>query len=362
MPEGSEDDPQGPRDEPISDSTLTLKASDDASRMAELLDRAPIGLAEVSSDGTIVTGNHLARALLAQTELAGCTLEDFIHPDAITTWQTLWRRFLAGEDVQGETLQVQLSPQRTRFLRFTFDRQAGRRYLWLDDRSEQRALTTQLTRDAAPERSLLHELNNALTTGVGFVDVIEHLLKERTQLSGESLVALREHLALVRRSLDETDALLNESRRTRRTPHVPASDSISVDLDVEPRHLLVVDDEPAILELLDELFGERRYRVSSFSNAARALRFFADEAPSIDVAIIDHVMPGVSGIGLASEMLAIRADLPIILCSNDPGIIAEQAAGRMQVQHLLEKPIDLSRLRRMVERIVESAEAISPNA
>ena len=123
-----------------------LRASvDEMSSMIALLDRAPIALVEVSTDGAAVAANHLARALLAQTDLVGCMLEDFIHPDVSDTWDTLWRRMLAGETPQAETLQVQLSAGRTRFLRFTFDREGANWYLWIEDRSEHRALSTQLT-------------------------------------------------------------------------------------------------------------------------------------------------------------------------------------------------------------------------
>ena len=323
-----------------------LRASvDEMSSMIALLDRAPIGLVEVSTDGAVVAANHLARALLAQSDLVGCTFEDFIHPDVSDTWDTLWRRMLAGETPQAETLQVQLSAGRTRFLRFTFDREGSHWYLWIEDRSEHRALSTQLTRDTGPERHLLHDLNNALTSGIGLVDVIQLQLEGRTALTGKTLDTLRDHIALVNQSLADTEALVSKSRRAR---HAAPS---AVAAETPRHHILVVDDETAILELLVELFCEQ-FRVSTFSNAAHALRFFNGESSTIDVAIVDHKMPGVSGIGLASEMLATRADLPVILCTTDPELIAEQAAGRVQVERLLEKPIDLTRLRKMVESIV----------
>lgn len=319
-----------------------MAALDESNDLMAILDRAPLGLAEVAADGTIITGNHLARALLAESELAGCTLADFIHPDSEAAWQTLWRRFLAGESSVADTLQVRLSQGRTRYLRITPEAENNRRFVWLDDRSEQHALSSQLVRQAEPDRSLGHDLNNSLAVTVGYMDLIQETLEGRAWLGGETLAGLRAFLAEVQNGLDKAEALVNDRRRRQLASNAPDP--------ATKKHVLVIDDEDAVLEYLRELLGDR-YKVTTFASGAKALRYFETHASSIDLAVVDHLMPDMDGIGLATELCTRRADLPVILCSADPATIHAQAEGSLRIRHFLRKPLDITQLRRMVAEL-----------
>lgn len=85
-------------------------------------------------------------------------------------------------------------------------------------------------------------------------------------------------------------------------------------------HLLVVDNDPAISEILKEVLeSEPIYRVTSASSGLQALETMARDRP--DAAIIDVLMPGMSGIELAERMLG--TGVPVLLMSGNFETTAE---------------------------------------
>ena len=81
-------------------------------------------------------------------------------------------------------------------------------------------------------------------------------------------------------------------------------------------HLLLVDDEPSILVLLQELFSQQGYRVTSCASATEALKLFNADDTQFDLVITDHTMPTMTGTELAAEILQRAPDIPVILCTG----------------------------------------------
>lgn len=125
--------------------------------------------------------------------------------------------------------------------------------------------------------------------------------------------------------------------------------------------LLLVDDEPAILEILCVLF-ENDFEIFAFSDPGEALeRIKCGAAP--DFLISDLVMPGMNGIELFLEARKNCPDLPgIILTGNGGSPLLKQISILPRVQVAL-KPFDLKVLVRMVglgrisDRVHEKNEA-----
>jgi two-component system, OmpR family, response regulator MprA len=103
-------------------------------------------------------------------------------------------------------------------------------------------------------------------------------------------------------------------------------------------HLLVVDNDPAISAVLKEgLELDPTYRVTSAFSGADALEVMARDRP--DAAIIDVLMPRMSGIDLAEQ--ALGASVPVLLISGD----FETTAALERIGcHVLHKPFHISRL------------------
>ena len=75
-------------------------------------------------------------------------------------------------------------------------------------------------------------------------------------------------------------------------------------------HIAVVDDHPQIRELLVRYLGSHGYRVSDAENAAAFRKLM--ERSSLDLVVLDVMMPGEDGISLCRELRASSSRLPVI--------------------------------------------------
>ena len=82
----------------------------------------------------------------------------------------------------------------------------------------------------------------------------------------------------------------------------------------QPVHILVVDDDPRIRQMLTRYFQQEGYRVSAAADGA-AMRAQLNETP-VDVILLDVVMPGEDGLTLAREIRA-KSDVEIIMLTAE---------------------------------------------
>jgi CheY-like chemotaxis protein len=82
------------------------------------------------------------------------------------------------------------------------------------------------------------------------------------------------------------------------------------------RHILIVDDEPDIRDLLRRVLGGGRCAVETAGSGAEALTLLA--ADTFDLIVTDNLMPGMSGVVLAKEVKARFPALPVVMFSSNP--------------------------------------------
>lgn len=107
-------------------------------------------------------------------------------------------------------------------------------------------------------------------------------------------------------------------------------------------HILIVDDEVSTLKLLGMALERVGYRISAAQTVEQAVAHIEAERP--DLAVLDVMLPGVSGLDLCRQLRARRetANLPIILLSAK-GEVADRIAGlQAGADEYLVKPIDTS--------------------
>jgi CheY-like chemotaxis protein len=81
--------------------------------------------------------------------------------------------------------------------------------------------------------------------------------------------------------------------------------------------VLVIDDEPTILELVEMFLEDPRYELTLAENGAVGLRHF--ESAPFDLVISDRVMPEMTGDELAAEIRSRAPEMPIILITGQHG-------------------------------------------
>ncbi len=82
------------------------------------------------------------------------------------------------------------------------------------------------------------------------------------------------------------------------------------------RTILVVDDEPMALKLVQSILEKRGFEVLTSTSPKQALRLFESEAERIELLISDIVMPEMDGTRLASQMVSRNPDLPVLFMSG----------------------------------------------
>ncbi len=112
--------------------------------------------------------------------------------------------------------------------------------------------------------------------------------------------------------------------------------------------ILVVDDDPHILSVVERLLANRDYNVLTAVDGLTALQRSRDFSGEIHLLLSDFQMPGMSGIELANAMTTERPDLKVLLMSGFDGGMLVLNEG----WHFLAKPFVASQLRALVAGLV----------
>jgi CheY-like chemotaxis protein len=107
--------------------------------------------------------------------------------------------------------------------------------------------------------------------------------------------------------------------------------------------ILFVDDEELVAHMGSRLLELHGYQVTYRTNSTEALELFRIQPEKYDLLITDHSMPYMTGAELSREVLKIRPDLPIILCTASSSI-TEKEVKQFGVRRFLPKPFDSGKL------------------
>jgi CheY-like chemotaxis protein len=116
--------------------------------------------------------------------------------------------------------------------------------------------------------------------------------------------------------------------------------------------ILFVDDDADLVELLTLGLGERGYRVTGFTDPARAVAGFSSAPGSFDAVVSDLSMPRMSGLELARQVLEIRPGTPIVLMSGYVREEDEAAAKELGVLGFAAKGYSTEAIARELDRIL----------
>jgi len=117
--------------------------------------------------------------------------------------------------------------------------------------------------------------------------------------------------------------------------------------------ILVVDDEDAVVRLETRMLERLGYRVTAFRSSRAALAALAADPQAYDLVLTDMSMPEMSGDRLARELLAIRPDLPVVLCTGYSERMDAARAHALGIRALLTKPVDKAQMARTIRQVLE---------
>jgi CheY-like chemotaxis protein/anti-sigma regulatory factor (Ser/Thr protein kinase) len=117
-------------------------------------------------------------------------------------------------------------------------------------------------------------------------------------------------------------------------------------------HVLLVDDEKDIVEIGDQMLRRLGYRVTAVIGSTTALDAYKADPFRFDVVITDYNMPEMTGDQMAKEMMAIRKQVPIIVCTGFSEVFDKEKAQAMGIRKILMKPVTMEALAHAVRDVL----------
>jgi signal transduction histidine kinase/DNA-binding response OmpR family regulator len=117
-----------------------------------------------------------------------------------------------------------------------------------------------------------------------------------------------------------------------------------------PAKILVIDDEPAVLEVFREFLGMQGYRVSSAPSGEEAVRLLPDLKP--DIILTDINLPGLSGLEVMRFAKSVDPEIGVVVVTGHASASNAIEALRQGAFNYITKPFDLDEIHEVVERAI----------
>jgi CheY-like chemotaxis protein len=135
----------------------------------------------------------------------------------------------------------------------------------------------------------------------------------------------------------------------RKEPHAEAEEPIPTGSE----RILFVDDEPALANLGRQTLESLGYDVDIRTGSIEALELFKNKPDRFDLVITDMTMPHMTGEDLAQELMRIKPNIPIILCTGFSAKIDDRKASAMGVRAFVLKPIVKRKLAATIRKVLD---------
>ncbi|MCF8105306.1 MAG: PAS domain S-box protein [Desulfohalobiaceae bacterium] len=122
--------------------------------------------------------------------------------------------------------------------------------------------------------------------------------------------------------------------------------------------ILLVDDEPSIVRIGRRMLEGLGYRVEARTGSLEALEVFAADPEAFDLVITDMDMPQMTGEDLTLRLLAIRPDLPVIICTGFSERITRENLKEKGIRAVLMKPFQREGIAGKVREVLDGREEV----
>jgi PAS domain S-box-containing protein len=117
--------------------------------------------------------------------------------------------------------------------------------------------------------------------------------------------------------------------------------------------ILLVDDEEEVTIAMKKILERLGYQVVSETSSIEALRAFQANPEKFDMVITDMGMPNMAGDKFSVELIKIRPDIPILLCTGFSENMSEEKASLMGISGFLLKPISINLLSKKIREVFD---------
>jgi|GEM_PF-756712 two-component system, cell cycle sensor histidine kinase and response regulator CckA len=117
--------------------------------------------------------------------------------------------------------------------------------------------------------------------------------------------------------------------------------------------ILFVDDEKGMIDALKPMLEALGYKLTTRTSSIEALEVFRANPKGFDLLITDMSMPNMTGKDLAMEVMSIRRDIPVILCSGFSEQMDDTKTKEIGISAFIMKPIIIREMADTIRRVVD---------
>jgi DNA-binding NtrC family response regulator len=115
--------------------------------------------------------------------------------------------------------------------------------------------------------------------------------------------------------------------------------------------ILIVDDEPFNLDVLEQELGDRGYVVERARDGAEALR--KNETGRPDVVLLDYMMPGMNGLDVLKEIRGGESEVPVVMMTAHGSIEIAVRAMKLGAYDFVTKPFEPDHIALTIQKAIE---------
>jgi CheY-like chemotaxis protein len=120
--------------------------------------------------------------------------------------------------------------------------------------------------------------------------------------------------------------------------------------------ILIVDDEEQLVRMSQQILERLGYHVTARTSSIETLEAFRAAPDKFDLVITDMTMPNMTGVHLAKNLIEIRSDIPVIICTGFSEKISADKATAMGIRGYVMKPVVRSELAKKIREVWDNAE------
>ncbi|MCP4297401.1 MAG: PAS domain S-box protein [Proteobacteria bacterium] len=121
--------------------------------------------------------------------------------------------------------------------------------------------------------------------------------------------------------------------------------------------ILFVDDEEMLADIGKTILERLGYSVTAMTDSTAALNLFRSDSSQFDLVITDQTMPNTPGTELAKQLLQMRPEIPIILCTGHSSTIDEVKAQEIGIREYVMKPVNQAIIAKLIRKVLDNNQA-----
>ena len=118
-------------------------------------------------------------------------------------------------------------------------------------------------------------------------------------------------------------------------------------------HILFVDDEQALVDIARRVLEKLGYKVTTRVSSVEAVELFRAKPDQFDLVVTDMTMPNMTGDRLTKELMRVRADIPVVLCTGYSESISKESAEKIGIREFVMKPLAMKEIANAIRNAID---------